>query len=84
MLQLGIQSGSDAIQAFHMHRLAQYFVEDTGGNPAVQVAGPALILFSRRKLSSDRFPVSLKFQLQTDWIIRSAAETAVIIIVGIQ
>ena len=84
MLQLGIQSGRHAIQSFHVHCLAQHFVEDTGGNPAVQIAGPALILLPRRKHGSDRFAVSLKFQLQTDWIIRSAAETAVVIVIGIQ
>ena len=84
VFQLGIQSGRDAIQAFHMHRLAQHLVQDTGGNAAVQVAGPSLVLFTRRELGSDRFAVSLKFQLQTDGIIRSAAETAVVIIIGIQ
>jgi hypothetical protein len=64
-------------------RLAQYFIEDTGGDPSVQVPGPALVLFAGREFSSDSFSVSLELQLQADGITRSAAETAVIIIICI-
>jgi hypothetical protein len=67
-----------------MYRLTQHFIEDTGSNPPVQIPGPALILFTRNKLSSDGFAVSLKLQLQTDGIIRPAAEAAVVIVIGIQ
>jgi hypothetical protein len=64
--------------------LTQYLIENTGSNAAVQVSGPALILFTGRKLCSDSFPVSLKLQLQTDGVIRPAAETTAVIVIGIQ
>jgi hypothetical protein len=41
-------------------------------------------LLAGGKLRADGFAVGLEFQLQTDWVVRAATETAVVIVVGIQ
>ena len=37
-----------------------YLIENTGGNPTVQVAGPTLILFAGSEFGPDGFPIGLK------------------------